>query len=59
MPAIKTNGLTLYSDPIHAYTEDQAANARYKVFFSVKAEGPPLLLATKRAPPETFFTNAS
>lgn len=35
MLAIKTNGLTLYSDPIHAYSEDQAVNARYKVFFSV------------------------
>lgn len=46
MPAIKTNGLTLYSDLICAYSEDQSANARYKVFFSVKAKGPFLLLAT-------------
>lgn len=33
MPVIKTNGLSLYCDPIHSYSEDQAASAYYKVFW--------------------------
>lgn len=59
MLAIKTNGLTLYSDAIHHILKIKQQMQGPKFSSQFKLKGPAVLFATKYAPPETFFTNSS